>query len=148
MVFACAAAREAAGRSCARDAPRAASVSPSKRPRARVLRRWGLGAELRIRRRRDFERLLGHGLRRSASGFTFYYERRAGGLPRLGILVSRRHSPKAVRRNALKRSVREAFRLEQGRLGAVDVLVRPPYGAVPGKQMIERLRQLLARVVT
>ncbi len=111
-----------------------------------MLRRWGLGADLRIRRRRDFERLLTEGVRRSASGFTFYVERRAEGAPRLGILVSRRHSPKAVRRNALKRSVREAFRLEQERLGPVDILVRPPYGAVPGRQMIETLRQLLARV--
>lgn len=110
-------------------------------------RRWGLGADLRIRRRRDFERLLGSGIRRSASGFTFYLERRAEGPPRLGMLITRRHSPKAVQRNALKRSVREAFRLEQERLGAVDILVRPPYGAVPGRQMIESLRQLLARIV-
>ena len=146
MVFACAAARAAAGRCCALGAPRAASVSRFKRPRD-VLRRWGFGAELRLRHRRDFERLLAHGIRRSASGFTFYLERRAEGLPRLGVLVSLRHSPKAVRRNALKRSVREAFRLEQERLGAVDLLVRPPYGAAPGKQMIENLRQLLAKVV-
>lgn len=112
-----------------------------------MLQRRGLGAELRIRRRRDFERLLAQGIRRSASGFTFYLEKRAEGLPRLGILVSRRHSPKAVRRNALKRSVREAFRLEQERLGSVDILVRPPYDAVPGRQMIENLRQLLAKIV-
>jgi ribonuclease P protein component len=112
-----------------------------------VLRRWGLGADLRIRRRRDFERLLARGVRRSASGFTFYLERRAEGVPRLGVLISRRHSPKAVLRNALKRGVREAFRLEQEQLGPVDILVRPPYGAVPGRQMIETLRQLLARVV-
>jgi len=147
MVFACAAARAAAGRCCVLDAPRAASVSRSKRS-PEVLRRWGLGADLRIGRRRDFERLLAQGIRRSAAGFTFYLERRAEGRPRLGILVSRRHSPMAVRRNALKRSVREAFRLEQERLGSVDILVRPPYGALPGKQMIENLRELLAKVVT
>ena len=145
MVSACAAARAAAGRCCARDAPRAASVSRSKR--RDVLRRWGLGVDLRIRRRRDFERLLAQGVRRHAAGFTFYLERRAEGGPRLGVLVSRRHSPKAVRRNALKRSIREAFRLEQQQLGPVDILVRPPYGAVPGRQMIEKLRQLLAKVV-
>lgn len=145
MVFACEAAHPAAGRCSARDAPRAASVSPSKRSYG-VLRRWGLGADLRIRRSLEFERLLAVGIRRSASGFTFYLERRAEGVPRLGVLVSRRHSPKAVRRNALKRSVREAFRLEQERLGPVDILVRPPYGAVPGRQMIETLRQLLATV--
>lgn len=108
--------------------------------------RFGLGAESRITRRRDFERLLGRGTRCSASGYTFYLEWRAEGPPRLGVLVSRRHSPKAVRRNALKRSVREAFRLEKERLGALDILVRPPYGAAPGRDMIMALRQLLARI--
>ena len=101
---------------------------------------------MRITRSRDFERLLRQGVRRSASGYTFYLARRAEGSPRLGILVSRRHSPKAVRRNAIKRSIREAFRLEQGNLGALDILVRPPYGAAPGKDMIARLRLLLARI--
>jgi ribonuclease P protein component len=102
--------------------------------------------ELRITQSRDFERLLRQGVRRSASGYTFYLARRPEGPPRLGILVSRRHSPKAVRRNAIKRSIREAFRLEQGNLGALDILVRPPYGATPGTDMIARLRQLLARI--
>lgn len=49
-------------------------------------------------------------------------------------------------RNALKRSVREAFRLEQGRLGSLDILVRPPYGALPGRNMMVRLRKLLQTV--
>lgn len=101
---------------------------------------------MRITQSRDFERLLRQGVRRSASGYTFYLARRPEGPPRLGILVSRRHSPKAVRRNAIKRSIREAFRLEQGNLGALDILVRPPYGATPGADMIARLRQLLARI--
>ena len=76
----------------------------------------------------------------------FYLSRRPEGPARLGVLVSRRHSPKAVRRNAIKRSVREAFRLERERLGALDLLVRPPYSAVPGRGMIAGLRQLLAKI--
>jgi hypothetical protein len=38
--------------------------------------------------------------------------------------------------------VREAFRLEQERLGPMDVLVRPPYGIKASAQMIERLRAI------
>jgi ribonuclease P protein component len=110
--------------------------------------RFGLGARLRITARRDFERLLREGVRRNVSGYTFYVGRRQEGPARLGILISRRHSPKAVRRNAIKRSVREAFRLEQERLGAFDLLVRPPYGATPGREMIASLRQLLAKIGT
>lgn len=108
--------------------------------------RFGLGEQVRITRTRDFERLFRQGVRRNVSGYTFYVGRREEGPARLGLLVSRRHSPKAVRRNAIKRSVREAFRLEQPQLGPVDLLVRPPYDARPGRQMIVCLRELLAKV--
>jgi ribonuclease P protein component len=74
----------------------------------------------------------------------FYLERRARGPARLGILVSRKHSAKATVRNRIKRSIREAFRLERQRLGSLDVLVRAPYQARPGPAMIARLRELLA----
>jgi len=113
-------------------------------PRRRT--RFGLGAQQRITQRRDFERLLRQGVRRNLSGYTFFVARREEGSARLGLLVSRRHSPKAVHRNAIKRSVREAFRLERPELGPVDLLVRPPYDAEPGREMIACLRLLLAKV--
>jgi ribonuclease P protein component len=144
-----AAARAAGGRCFARAAPRAASVSRSSAAPLRGRQaRFGLGAQLRITLRRDFERLLRQGVRRNVSGYTFYVGQRQEGPARLGILISRKHSPKAVRRNAIKRSVREAFRLEQERLGAFDLLVRPPYGAAPGREMIASLRQLLVKIGT
>jgi len=46
-------------------------------------------------------------------------------------------------RNRIKRCIREAFRLEQSALRAVDVLVRPPFGARPGAAMLLQLRALL-----
>jgi ribonuclease P protein component len=87
--------------------------------------------------------LLREGERRSAHGYTFYFERRAGGNARLGLLVTRKHAARASERNRIKRCIREAFRLEQERLGPVDLLVRPPYGIKPSSQMISRLRELL-----
>jgi ribonuclease P protein component len=77
-------------------------------------------------------------------GYTFYLEKREAGAPRLGLLVTRRHSPRATDRNRIKRCVREAFRLEQEGLVALDILVRPPQGVRPGPAMIARLRGLLA----
>jgi ribonuclease P protein component len=68
--------------------------------------------------------------------------RRDTGSARLGMLISRKHAARAVIRNRIKRCIREAFRLEQERLGPLDVLVRPPYGIKPSAQMISRLRQL------
>ena len=92
-------------------------------------------------------RLLREGSRRSVAGFTFYVGRREEGeLPRLGILVSRKHSALATVRNRIKRCIREAFRLEQEKLGAMDVLVRPPYGFKPGAEMIAKLRALFTEL--
>jgi ribonuclease P protein component len=90
--------------------------------------------------------LLRAGQRRSVSGYTFYWVRRASGPPRLGILVTRRHAARATDRNRIKRCVREAFRLEQAKIGSLDVLVRPPYGARGSAQMLARLRELLTRL--
>ena len=56
------------------------------------------------------------------------------------MLISRKHAARAVVRNRIKRCIREAFRLEQERLGALDVLVRPPYGVQPSAEMVNRLR--------
>ena len=105
---------------------------------------FGLGAERRLGRRADFERLLGGGSRRSRAGYTLFFLLREEGPPRLGILISRKHAAKATERNAIKRCIREAFRLEQAALGALDVLVRPAYGARPGAAMLAQLRGLFS----
>lgn len=76
-----------------------------------------------------------------------FFAARAGGPPRLGILISRKHAARATVRNRIKRCIREAFRLEQAGLGTLDVLVRPPYGARPGVSMLARLRELFSELV-
>lgn len=86
------------------------------------------------------------GTKRSLDGFTFYLGSSESGRARLGILISRRHSPRATDRNGIKRCIREAFRLEQARIGALDVLIRPPYGAKASARMILRLRNLLGKL--
>jgi ribonuclease P protein component len=58
------------------------------------------------------------------------------------MLISRKHAARAVVRNHIKRCIREAFRLEYERLGALDVLVRPPYGVQPSAEMVSRLRRI------
>jgi ribonuclease P protein component len=78
------------------------------------------------------------------AGYTFYLESRSSGGPRLGLLVTRKHAARANERNRIKRCVREAFRLEQERLGPIDVLVRPPYGMKPSSDTLQRLRDIMA----
>jgi len=109
---------------------------------ATVGKRYGLGAERRLSNKTDFERLLRDGVRRSRAGFTFFIAMRAAGPARLGTLVTRKHAANATVRNRIKRCIREAFRLEQAGLGAMDVLVRPPLGARPGAKMLGKLREM------
>ena len=78
------------------------------------------------------------------AGYTFYLESRNAGGPRLGLLVTRKHAARATERNRIKRCLREAFRLEQERLGPLDVMVRPPYGVQPSAEMIRRVRAIMA----
>jgi len=104
------------------------------------------GADRRLTGRSAFEPLLRAGQRRSLSGYTFYIVRRPEGPPRLGLLVTRRHAALATDRNRIKRCIREAFRLEQARLGPIDVLVRPPYGVRGSAAMLARLRELFTRL--
>ena len=107
----------------------------------------GLGPSRRITGSRAFDGVLRDGKRSSNRGFVVYLARREAGPPRLGILISRKHSAKATVRNQIKRCIREGFRLEQAALqasvGAMDVLLRPPYGMKPGPQMQERVRAVL-----
>lgn len=111
-------------------------------------KRFGLGAGRRLRRSAQFERLLRKGKRRSFAGYTVYLERREAGQPRLGILVSRKHAAAATERNRIKRCIREVFRLEQERLGPIDVLVRPPYRSESSAQMMRNLRELFGTLAS
>ncbi|HLS84947.1 MAG TPA: ribonuclease P protein component [Burkholderiales bacterium] len=105
-----------------------------------------MGAARRLRKKADFERLLKSGARRKLEGYTFYLAPRERGEARLGMMVSRRHARLASDRNAIKRRIREAFRLECHRLGSVDVLVRPPYGVKPSPEMYRQLVRLFSRL--
>jgi len=109
-------------------------------------KRYGLDAARRLRRKAQFERLLREGERRALGGYTFFLERRASGGARLGILISRKHAAAATDRNRIKRCIREAFRLEQENLGALDLLVRPPYGLHASRDMVAVVRALMSRL--
>jgi ribonuclease P protein component len=68
--------------------------------------------------------------RRSADGaFAVFARNNTCGFPRLGLSVAARVVGNAVRRNRIKRLVRESFRLHQHELPAVDIVVNARAGA-------------------
>jgi ribonuclease P protein component len=130
-------------RTCGTAQSALARASPARAVAASG-KRLGLDAERRLTKKEQFERLLREGRRIKVAGYTFYVQRRNEGAPRLGLLVTRKHAARATERNRIKRCVREAFRLEQETLGAVDLLVRPPYGIEPSPKTLLRLRAILS----
>lgn len=61
------------------------------------------------------------------NGFVYYWLEHNGHLSnsgaRLGISVSRKVSPQAVRRNRIKRIIRESFRHNFGHLRGLDIVL-------------------------
>lgn len=109
--------------------------------------KFSFGADRRLARRSEFEKILREGARRSLSGYTFYVMHRPDtGPPRLGLLVSRKHARQASQRNRIKRRIREAFRHEQAAFRGLDVLVRPPYDLRRAGSGFACLRKLFSRL--
>ncbi|MBI5782519.1 MAG: ribonuclease P protein component [Gammaproteobacteria bacterium] len=67
---------------------------------------------------------------------------------RLGLVVSRKASPRAVVRNRIKRQVREAFRRYQEKLGGLDIVVvaGAKAGTAPATVLRASLQQLWDKV--
>ena len=63
--------------------------------------------------------------------------------PRLALVVPKRLAPRAVTRNRIRRLIREAFRLQQQRLGGSDCVVRLVKMASGGPVTREEIEALL-----
>ena len=86
-------------------------------------------AGLRLSRRKEFERAFAACRRASDGRLTIWIVPNELEYPRLGLIVGRRHG-NAVRRNRIRRILREAFRLSRQHLPVgLDILCSPRVGA-------------------
>ena len=86
---------------------------------------FGLPRAARLRQAKDFRRVYARGLRLRARHLVLVACRRQEPGHRLGVSVSKDHG-RAVRRNKIKRILREAFRLSRPRLpGQYDMILIP-----------------------
>jgi len=110
-------------------------------------RRETLPRSVRLRSRKAFGRVFGQRLRASDRRLTLYVAPSEQAITRLGIAVSHRLGT-AVRRNRIKRLVREAFRRLRHQLPAgTDWVVVPKPGPEPTVPDLERsLGELAARL--
>jgi len=89
----------------------------------RVQKPFGFSALRRLKKPEEFQLVRQRGQRFRATHLVLNAIPNAQGASRLGVSVSKKHVRSAVRRNAIKRLVREYFRLHQHELPGVDVSV-------------------------
>ena len=105
----------------------------------------GLPRQARLRRPQDFRRVYAHGLRARGRQLILFAHRRREPGHRLGVSVSKDHG-RAVRRNKIKRILREAFRLTRPRLpGQYDVILIPQSNV--GKLQLAEVQAELHRLL-
>jgi ribonuclease P protein component len=101
---------------------------------------------VRLLRARDFERVFAARVSAADAWIVLYGGANDLGYPRLGLTVSRRIGGAAVR-NRWKRLVREAFRLTQHKLPALDLVCVARAAAPPElRHLMEALPALAVRI--
>ena len=95
--------------------------------------------QLRLLRPAEYKRVFSHACRVGTKHLTMLTVANQLGHPRLGMAISKKSVKRAVKRNLIKRQLRESFRLHQAIIGDFDVVVL----AKPGCDRLPRaeLRQ-------
>ena len=127
--------------------------APRQRPQAseRIIlprARRGLPKSHRLRRPAEFTATLKGSMRWRDDFFGVYAVANPYPHGRLGIIVSRKTSPRAVVRNRIKRQIRESFRSCQEKLDGLDIVVMasPKAGRAQAASLRASLQQLWDKV--
>lgn len=72
---------------------------------------------------KQFRRVFNQKQKITTDAFRVYYCNNNLTHPRLGVIVAKKNISKAVARNHLKRLVREFFRLNKDKIGAIDLVI-------------------------
>lgn len=83
----------------------------------------------RLRHKSEFDRVYRDARRSADALFAISFIFSPAGIPRLGMAIAGRVVGNSVRRNRIKRLVRESFRLHQHELPPLDIVVNARSGA-------------------
>lgn len=97
----------------------------------------GFTRQLRLLKPAEFKQVFSNACRVGTSHLTVLAASNQLGHPRLGMAISRKNVKRAVKRNLIKRQLRESFRLHQAIIGDFDVVVLAKQGSdtIPRHQL-------------
>ncbi|MFB6290138.1 MAG: ribonuclease P protein component [Candidatus Bipolaricaulia bacterium] len=95
--------------------------------------------ENRLVREAEFSRVYDNGFRFDGGSFVFYLLDKDDSNPRIGI-VTPKYVGTAVKRNRVKRLIRESFRKNKDTFNGLDLIVRPKENAagLTNDELVER----------
>jgi ribonuclease P protein component len=105
------------------------------------------GKNERVRNKQDYVRIYQRGTRGYSEHFTWIIHRNPAGIRRLGITAGKKVG-KAVKRNRIKRLLREFFRLNKPRLPEghdIVIMVRPRTPFLVYGDVVKELEALLIK---
>jgi ribonuclease P protein component len=109
--------------------------------------RYAFTKSERLRRRSEFSALFQSGKRVHSPYLTVILSANTSGMRRLGLVVGKKVGKAAVRRNRMKRLLREFFRLNKHRLPASqDILIvaRKDFSSMKCQDLCRELEKVLA----
>jgi len=106
-------------------------------------RDFGFPPQLRLKKPAEYKKVFAKPVKSSDTYFTLLAIKNDYDHPRLGLAIAKKNIKKAVHRNAIKRAVRENFRIQQQSLGNIDIVVLARREAVDAPQ--ELLRKSLEK---
>jgi ribonuclease P protein component len=103
----------------------------------------GFAKSQRLRRAPEFRRVMAEGRKQQTAHFVVF-SRRVAGPARIGLTVGRRVGG-AVLRNALKRRLRELYRLRQAQMGDKELVIvaKSGSGGLALQDLLEELAPVL-----
>jgi ribonuclease P protein component len=99
--------------------------------------------QLRLKKPAEYQKVFAKPVKSSDQYFTLLAIKNDLDHPRLGLAIAKKNIKKAVQRNAIKRIVRENFRINQYSLGNIDIVVLARREAVDAP--LDLLRKSLER---
>jgi ribonuclease P protein component len=112
-------------------------------------KRYAFPKEARMKLKREFDRVFSEGAKGVSPALVIYARGNGEGRNRIGLAVGRKLG-KAVRRNRIRRLIKEAFRLENPTLPqGFDLVCIPRAGGFPAKtpQLIPLFRDAFMKAV-